>query len=60
MIFKIVALCIVVFLIVVCESLMITAKRADERAERMYRKWKEQLEYDMHNNGEDLDSDYNI
>ena len=59
-IFKIVALCIVVFLIVVCESLMITAKRADERAERMYRKWKEQLEYDMHNNGEDLDSDYNI
>ena len=60
MIYKIVALCIVVFLIVVCESLMITAKRADERAERMYRKWKEQLEYDMHNNGEDLDSDYNI
>ena len=40
MIYKIVALCIVVFLIVVCESLMITAKRADERAERMYRRWK--------------------
>lgn len=42
MIYKIVALCIVVFLIVVCESLMITAKRADERAERMYRRWKDE------------------
>jgi hypothetical protein len=41
-IYKIVALCIVVFLIVVCESLMITAKRADERAERMYRRWKDE------------------
>ena len=41
MIYKIVALGIVAFLIVVCESLMITAKRADERAERMYRAWKE-------------------
>lgn len=40
MIFKIIALCIVVFLIVVCESLMITAKRADERAERMYEEWR--------------------
>lgn len=41
MIFKIIALGIVAFLILVCESLMITAKRADERAERMYREWKE-------------------
>ena len=40
MIYKIVALGIVAFLIVVCESLMITAKRADERAERMYEEWK--------------------
>ena len=42
MIFKIIALGIVAFLIVVCESLMITAKRADERAERMYRRWKDE------------------
>lgn len=40
MIYKIVALGIVAFLILVCESLMITVKRADERAERMYRRWK--------------------
>jgi hypothetical protein len=39
-IYKIIALCIVVFLMVVCESLMITAKRADERAERMYEEWR--------------------
>ena len=42
MIFKIIALGIVAFLILVCESLMITAKRADERAERMYRRWKDE------------------
>lgn len=42
MIYKIVALCIVVFLIVVCESLMITAKRADEEAERMYKRWQDE------------------
>lgn len=40
MIYKIIALIIVVFLIVVCDALIITAKRADERAERMYRRWK--------------------
>lgn len=39
-IFKIIALGIVAFLILVCESLMITAKRADERAERMYEEWR--------------------
>lgn len=53
-------LCIIALLLVMCYSLCVVASRADERAERMYRKWKEQLDYDMHNNGEDLDSDYNI
>lgn len=51
------ALCI---LMLMCYALMVMAHDADERAERMYRKWKEQLEYDMQNNGEPLDSDYNI
>ena len=41
MIYKIIALIIVVFLIAVCDSLFVVAKRSDERAERMYRKWKE-------------------
>ena len=40
MIYKIIALIIVVFLIAVCDALIITAKRADERAERMYEKWR--------------------
>ena len=47
-------------LLVLCYALMVMAHEADERAERMYRKWKEQLEYDMQNNGEPIDSDYNI
>ena len=47
-------------LLVLCYALMVIAHEADERAERMYRKWKEQLEYDMQNNGEPIDSDYNI
>ena len=51
------ALCV---LMLMCYALMVMAHEADERAERMYRKWKEQLEYDMHNNGEPIDSDYNI
>ena len=51
------ALCV---LTLICYALMVIAHEADERAERMYRKWKEQLEYDMHNNGEPIDSDYNI
>ena len=42
MIYKIIALIIVVFLIAVCDALIITAKRADERAERMYRRWKDE------------------
>ena len=47
-------------LMVMCYALMVMAHDADERAERMYRKWREQLEYDMQNNGEPIDSDYNI
>ena len=61
MIYFIFALLVLIcILTVVCYALLVIASRADERAERMYRKWKEQLDYDMHNNGEDLDSDYNI
>ena len=41
MIYKIIALGIVVLLLVI-ESSLITAKRADERAERMYRRWKDE------------------
>lgn len=53
-------LVLICILTVVCYALLVIASRADERAERMYRKWKEQLDYDMHNNGEPIDSDYNI
>ena len=52
-----VLLCILTF---ICYALLVVASDADRRAERMYRKWKEQLEYDMQNNGEPIDSDYNI
>ena len=55
-----VMLMIICILMVMCYALMVMAHEADERAERMYRKWKEQLEYDMQNNGEPIDSDYNI
>lgn len=41
MIFKIIAFGIVVLLLVMCYALMVTAKRADERAERMYEKWRQ-------------------
>lgn len=51
------ALCV---LTLICYALCVMAHDADERAERMYRKWREQLEYDMQNNGEPIDSDYNI
>ena len=57
-IYVLILLCAVMMLI--CYALCVMAHEADERAERMYRKWKEQLEYDMHNNGEPIDSDYNI
>ena len=33
---------IIAFLLVICYSLLVVASEADERAERMYRKWKEQ------------------
>ena len=36
-----VLLMIVCILLVICYALMVTAHEADERAERMYRKWKE-------------------
>lgn len=55
-----VMLMVICLLMVMCYALMVMAHEADERAERMYRKWKEQLEYDMQNNGEPIDSDYNI
>ena len=55
-----VLLMVLCVLMVMCYALMVMAHEADERAERMYRKWKEQLEYDMQNNGEPIDSDYNI
>ena len=51
------ALCV---LTLICYALMVIAHDADERAERMYRKWEKQLEYDLQNNGEPIDSDYNI
>ena len=60
MIWKMIALLIICLLMVMCYALMVMAHDADERAERMYRKWKEQLEYDMQTNGEPIDSDYNI
>lgn len=51
---------IVAIMLLIAYALVIMAHEADERAERMYRKWKEQLEYDMENNGEPIDGDYNI
>lgn len=53
-------LVVICLLMLMCYALMVMAHDADERAERMYRKWKEQLEYDMQNNGEPIDSDYNV
>ena len=53
-------LMVICVLMVLCYALMVMAHEAGERAERMYRKWREQLEYDMQTNGEPLDSDYNI
>ena len=47
MIWKMIALLIICLLMVMCYALMVMAHDADERAERMYRKWKEQLEYDF-------------
>lgn len=55
-----VLLMVVCLFLVMCYALMVMAHDADERAERMYRKWKEQLEYDIENNGEPVDSAYNV
>lgn len=41
MIFKIIALCIIAVLIVMNYAVLVVASRAEERAERMYRRWKE-------------------
>lgn len=56
----IVMLALMALMMVALYAMLVVASRADERAERMYRAWKERLKDDMHNNGEDLDSDYNI
>lgn len=40
-IYKIVALCIIAVLIAMNYAVLVVASRAEERAERMYRKWKE-------------------
>ena len=53
-------LVVICLLLLICYALCVMAHEADERAERMYRKWKEQLEYDMQNNGAPIDSDYNV
>ena len=53
-------LILICILTVVCYALLVIASEADEKAERMYRAWKERLKDDMENNGEPIDSDYNI
>ena len=41
MIWKMIALIIIVILLIADYAMLVVASRADERAERMYRKWKE-------------------
>lgn len=41
-IYKIVALCIIAVLIAMNYAVLVVASRAEERADRMYRKWKEE------------------
>ena len=53
-------LALVTLLMIMAYSLLVMAREADEKAERMYRKWKEQLQKDIVENGEPFDSDYNI
>ena len=53
-------LVLICILTVISYALCVIAHEADERAERMYRAWKERLKDDMENNGEPIDSDYNI
>lgn len=40
MIFKIIALIIITILLVLDYAMLVVASKADERAERMYRRWK--------------------
>lgn len=42
MTFKIVALVIIALLLVADYALLVVASRAEERAERMYKRWKEE------------------
>ena len=42
---------VICLLLVLCYALLVTAYEADERAERMYRKWKESKD-DNSNDGE--------
>ena len=44
MIFKIIALVVITILLVMDYALLVVASRADDRAERMYRKWREENE----------------
>lgn len=46
MIFKIIALGIILMLIVANYAMLIVAHKADEQAERMYKLWEEQNEND--------------
>ena len=46
MIFKIIALVIITILLVLDYAMLVVASRADDRAERMYREWKEKKEKD--------------
>lgn len=41
MAFKIIALAIITILLVLDYAMLVVASRADERAERMYKEWKE-------------------
>lgn len=41
MTFKIIALIVIAILLVLDYAMLVVASRADERADRMYRKWKE-------------------
>lgn len=43
MIYKIIALAIILLLLVADYVLLIEASRSEERAKRMYRKWKDQI-----------------
>ena len=42
MIFKIIALVVITILLVMDYAMLVVASRADDRAERMYREWKDE------------------